>query len=186
MMHCRIDAEPLDAQALKQAMIDRRAGAFVAFEGWVRDHNEGRDVTALHYEVYAPLAVKEGERVLAEAMQRFDILDVVCIHRSGDLALTDIAVWVGVVSAHRAAAFEACRYVIDEIKARLPIWKKEFYLDGDSGWVNCVGCAQGHDHAGNHSHDHDHDHDHDHAHEHQHAHDESAQAGCTPQRQSSG
>ncbi|MCC5869570.1 MAG: molybdenum cofactor biosynthesis protein MoaE [Gammaproteobacteria bacterium] len=146
-MHCRIDHEPLDTHALRHAMIDRRAGGFVVFEGWVRDYNEGREVVALHYEVHDRLAVKEGERVLTEALARYDILDAVCHHRSGDLALTDIAVWVGVTSRHRAAAFDACRYIIDEIKARLPIWKKEFYRDGDSGWVNCVGCAQGHAHA---------------------------------------
>lgn len=157
-MHCRIDSSPLDPDALKRAMIDRRAGAFVGFEGWVRDHNEGREVVALHYEVHERLAVKEGERILAEALARFDILDAVCHHRSGDLDLTGVAVWVGVVSRHRAAAFEACRYIIDEVKSRLPIWKKEFYVDGDSGWVNCVGCAQ----AGGHAHDHDHDHDHVH------------------------
>lgn len=145
-MHCRIDHEPLDTHALRRAMIDRRAGGFVVFEGWVRDHNEGREVVALHYEVHDRLAVKEGECVLAEALARYDILDAVCHHRSGDLELTDIAVWVGVTSRHRAAAFEACRYIIDEIKSRLPIWKKEFYRDGDSGWVNCVGCAQGHAH----------------------------------------
>lgn len=146
-MHCRIDTRPLEPEALKTSLRDVRAGGFVAFEGWVRDQNEGRAVTGLHYEVHERIAVKEGERILQEALGRFEILDAACHHRAGDLALGEIAVWVGVASRHRAAAFEACRYIIDEVKTRLPIWKKEFYVDGDSGWVNCAGCAAGHVHA---------------------------------------
>ncbi len=146
-MHCRIETSPIDPDALKSCLRDVRAGAFVTFEGWVRDHNEGRAVTGLHYEVHERLAAKEGERILAEALARYEILDAVCHHRAGDLTLSEVAVWVGVVSRHRAAAFEACRYIIDEVKARLPIWKKEFYVDGESGWVNCAGCAAAHDHA---------------------------------------
>ena len=96
---------------------------------------------SLEYEVYAPLAISEGEKVLAEAMQRFPFLEASCVHRSGLLAIGDCAVWVGVSAAHRDEAFKACRYIIDEIKTRLPIWKKEHYVDGDSGWVNCERCA---------------------------------------------
>jgi molybdopterin synthase catalytic subunit len=81
--------------------------------------------------------VKEGERILAEARERFTAARVVCVHRVGVLQLGDIAVWVGVSAHHREAAFAACRYVIDEVKSRVPIWKKEFYSSGDSGWVNC-------------------------------------------------
>jgi molybdopterin synthase catalytic subunit len=85
--------------------------------------------------------VREGERILGEAVARFGAAHAACVHRLGDLAVGELAVWVGVSAPHRAEAFEACRYVIDEVKHRLPIWKKEFYLSGDSGWVNCERCA---------------------------------------------
>lgn len=134
----RIDREPIAVRELADTLADERAGALVTFEGWVRNRNEGRAVTRLHYEVYDPLALSEGRRVLVEAAERFELLDARCHHRAGDLELGDAAVWVGVISRHRAAAFDACRYIIDEAKARLPIWKKEFYVDGDSGWVNCA------------------------------------------------
>lgn len=133
----RIDDRPLDPDTLRDGLPDPGAGGCVTFEGWVRDRNEGRQVTSLAYEVYAPLAVKEGERVLAEARERFPIIAAHGVHREGHLAIGECAVWVGVSAAHRDAAFEACRFVIDQIKQRLPIWKKEFYSDGDSGWVNC-------------------------------------------------
>ncbi|TLY69007.1 MAG: molybdenum cofactor biosynthesis protein MoaE, partial [Gammaproteobacteria bacterium] len=87
------------------------------------------------------LAVREGERILGEAMARFGVAHAACVHRLGDLAVGELAVWVGVSSPHRAEAFEACRYIIDEVKHRLPIWKKEHYAGGDSGWVNCERCA---------------------------------------------
>jgi molybdopterin synthase catalytic subunit len=74
-------------------------------------------------------------------MQRFDISRAAAIHRQGELALSEPAVVVGVSSAHRGAAFDACRYIIDEVKHRLPIWKKEYYEDGDTEWVNCKQCA---------------------------------------------
>ena len=87
------------------------------------------------------LAVSEGQKVIMEAKQQFPFLDACCVHRSGLLEIGDCAVWVGVSARHRDEAFKACRYIIDEIKIRLPIWKKEHYVDGDSGWVNCERCA---------------------------------------------
>ncbi len=134
----RISGQPLDPGELKHALEHEAAGACVCFEGWVRDHNEGERVTALEYEAHEPVAVKEGAKVLAEARERFDISTAACVHRTGRLEIGECAVWVGVSAAHRGAAFEACRYVIDEIKARLPIWKKEHYAGGASGWVNCA------------------------------------------------
>ena len=113
------------------------AGALATFEGRVRNHADGRGVRLLEYQVYPELAQAEGERVVAEATARFDIIAAHCTHRSGILHIGDIAVWVGVAAAHRGAAFDACRYIIDEIKQRLPIWKRETYAEGDSGWVNC-------------------------------------------------
>ena len=81
---------------------------------------------------------------VGDARERFDVLAIHAEHRVGALAIGDCAVWVGVSAAHRGAAFDACRYVIDEIKARVPIWKKEHYADGDSGWVNCATRAPAH------------------------------------------
>jgi molybdopterin synthase catalytic subunit len=134
----RISTEPLDPAVLQRSLADAHAGACVTFEGWVRDHNDGRPVLALDYEAYAPLAEKEGERILAEAREKFAIVGAVCIHRVGSLRIGDLAVWVGVSAAHRGAAFDACRFVIDETKARVPVWKKEHYADGDTAWINCA------------------------------------------------
>lgn len=137
-MSFSLSPTPLDPAVLVRPLTDVRAGACVTFEGWVRNHNQGRPVQALDYEAYGELAQREGERILAETRQRFAVRDVACVHRVGALAIGDLAVWVGVTAAHRGAAFDACRYVIDEAKARLPIWKKEHYADGASEWVNCA------------------------------------------------
>jgi len=145
----RITDQPLQPEAERNALASPDCGGFVAFEGWVRNRNEGQEVLALEYQAYEALALKEGERILAEAAERFPILAASCAHRVGRLEIGDIAVWVGVSSAHRDEAFKACRYIIDEVKHRVPIWKKEHYVGGDSGWVNCEACSAGaHRHAG--------------------------------------
>ena len=127
----------LISEELSKALGDAACGALVTFEGRVRNHNDGRAVQRLEYESYEALAAKEGERIVAEALVRFGIAHACCVHRLGPLALGDLAVWVGVSAPHRDEAFAACRYIIDEVKDRVPIWKKEFYAGGDSGWVNC-------------------------------------------------
>jgi len=132
----RLSDTALESAALAQELASASAGAGVTFEGRVRNHNEGKTVLRLGYQAYAPLALAEGERILAEAQARFAIERALCVHRTGELAIGDIAVWVGVSAAHRDAAFAACRYVIDEIKRRVPIWKNEFYADGASGWLH--------------------------------------------------
>ena len=131
----RILPSPLDPEALRREMLDPRAGGVVVFEGRVRNRNEGREVRALEYEAYPELAEKEGERVLAEARARFAVLSVACVHRVGLLQLGDLAVWVGVTAEHRGEAFAACQYIIDELKGRVPIWKKEHYAAGASAWI---------------------------------------------------
>ncbi len=136
-----ITATAIDTNALQQSLANPAAGGYCAFEGWVRNENEGHRVERLEYEAYAPLAIAEGEQVLAEARARFGILEARCVHRVGLLDIGDCAVWIGVAAPHRDEAFGACRYIIDEIKVRLPIWKKEHYANGDSGWVNCERCA---------------------------------------------
>ena len=141
-----VASKAIDLPAFRASLADPSCGACVVFEGWVRNHNEGRAVLRLAYEVYEPLALKEGEVILQEALQRFDISQARAIHRHGELAMSEPAVVVGVASAHRDAAFKACRYIIDEVKHRLPIWKKEYYADGTAEWVNCRHCAEAHAH----------------------------------------
>lgn len=132
-----IATNTIDAASLTKNLSNSTAGAMVTFEGWVRDHNEGKSVLALEYEAYVELCEREAQNIFAETKARFDIIDLACVHRTGALKIGEMAVWVGVTAAHRADAFEACRFVIDEIKSRLPIWKKETYKNGSSGWVNC-------------------------------------------------
>ncbi len=135
--------QPIDGVALERALQSHAVGAVVSFAGRVRERNDGREVRALTYQVYASLAASEGETILDEARQRFAVLDARCVHRVGDLALGDCAVWVGASAAHRDAAFAACRWIIDEIKRRVPIWKNEHYADGDSGWLHPDGTPHG-------------------------------------------
>jgi molybdopterin synthase catalytic subunit len=133
----------LDTAALARAMRDDACGGFAEFEGWVRNHNEGHAVTRLEYEAFAELAEKEGARIVAEAVSKFGVTRAACVHRIGSLGIGDVAVWVGASAAHRDEAFRACRFIIDEVKHRVPVWKKEHYVTGDSGWVNCERCAHG-------------------------------------------
>jgi molybdopterin synthase catalytic subunit len=127
---------PFDVATLRAELLDARVGAYASFEGWVRDHNDGRSVRGLRYEAYATLAATEGARILQQARENFDILDASCVHRIGDLSIGELAVWVGVTAAHRDAAFAACRFIIDEVKSRVPIWKHDRYAEGDAGWLH--------------------------------------------------
>jgi molybdopterin synthase catalytic subunit len=136
-----ITRAPIDVVSLRTGLEDRSCGAMVCFEGRVRDHSEGRAVLRLEYEVYEALAQREGEAIIAEARERFGVVEAVCVHRVGALEIGDCAVWVGVSSAHRAPSFEANRYIIDQVKLRVPIWKKELFGDGGAEWVECVSCA---------------------------------------------
>jgi molybdopterin synthase catalytic subunit len=131
----------IDTAPLRQTLQHPGCGGFAAFEGWVRDENEGRRVVRLEYEAFGPLALREGERILAAARARFGFERACCAHRVGSLGIGELAIWVGVSAAHRGEAFDACRYIVDEVKHRVPIWKKEHYENGDSGWVNCEHCA---------------------------------------------
>jgi molybdopterin synthase catalytic subunit len=141
MNEFRLSTEPFSGEHLRKLLLDPACGGFVTFEGWVRDQNEGQRVTALEYEAFAPLARREGERILAESRARFGVQHALCVHRIGSLQLGELAVYVAVSAAHRDESFRACRYIIDEVKHRVPIWKKEHYVNGNSGWVNCERCA---------------------------------------------
>ena len=137
MSEFEFSAAPIDAARLAEPLASPAAGGFATFEGRVRDRNEGRSVISLEYEAFEPLAVTEGRRIVADAVRRHGATRARCVHRVGRLAVGEVAVWVGVSAPHRAEAFAACRDIIDAVKHRLPIWKKERYADGDSGWVNC-------------------------------------------------
>jgi molybdopterin synthase catalytic subunit len=144
----QVTSQAIDLVEFRQRLADSSCGAYVQFDGWVRDHNEGQDVLRLEYEVYEPLAVKEGMRIIDEAIERFEVSNALAIHRSGLMELSEVAVVVAVSSPHRDAAFNACRYIIDQAKVRLPIWKKEHYVNGQAQWVNCQHCAEaGHIHG---------------------------------------
>jgi adenylyltransferase/sulfurtransferase len=140
-----ISEAPIDIPHERSRLANPHAGALVAFEGLVRNHNEGQAVRSLEYEAFAEMALREGEVIGAEAKSRFAIDDIRMVHRVGHLQLEECAVWVGVTAAHRDAAFKACRYAIDQLKQRLPIWKREHYVSGGAQWVNCQHCAHSHD-----------------------------------------
>jgi len=136
-----VSPAPIDIAAIREAMSDEECGAYAQFEGWIRNANEGREVLRLEYEVYEPLAEREGLRIIEEAVRKFGLKKAIVAHRSGLLELGDCAVVVAVNAPHRDEAFKGCRYIIDEVKTRLPIWKREHYADGATEWVNCQECA---------------------------------------------
>lgn len=128
---------PIDDRRLKHALMSESCGALATFEGWVRNHNNARPVTKLTYYGYEQLALNQGKKLVEQAKANFAIEKAVAIHRIGDLAIGDMAVWIGVVSAHRYPAFDACRWLLDAIKADIPVWKQEFYADSDKSlWLS--------------------------------------------------
>ena len=134
----RISRREIDPSKELAALEDAGCGAVVSFVGRVRNRNEGRAVNRLEYESYGELAVREGSRVIAEARENFGVGRVRCVHRTGDLAIGEPAVWVGVAAGHREEAFAAARFVIDEVKKRVPIWKREHYAEGPAEWINAA------------------------------------------------
>ncbi|MDG4763095.1 molybdenum cofactor biosynthesis protein MoaE [Solwaraspora sp. WMMD406] len=131
-----VTTTPLDPAAHEAAVADRRAGAVVSFQGVVRDHDHGRTVTRLEYEGH-PSATDVLRAVAAEVATDPAVYAVAVSHRVGELAIGDVALVAAVSTAHRAAAFAACARLVDEAKARLPIWKRQFFADGTEEWVNC-------------------------------------------------
>lgn len=137
-----ISTVPVETAAVLAEVEDPTCGGLVVFEGRVRNHHRGRDVLRLEYEAYQSLAEAEGKRIVAKAREKFPIHAAACVHRTGLLEIGDIAVVVAVSAAHRDEAFDACRYIIDELKATVPIWKREFYADGTDEWTGCDHCAK--------------------------------------------
>ncbi len=130
-----VSADEIPYGDLMSFVSDERAGAIVMFSGTVRNHSPGRDeVTRLEYEVYDEVVIDKMREVVDEATQRWPILRVAAVHRTGELAVGESAVVVAVSTAHRSDAFPAARYIIDELKTRAPIWKKEHW-SGGAEWV---------------------------------------------------
>lgn len=137
----RVTDAPIDLQALIDAVADPAAGAVVTFVGTVRNHARGREVRYLDYEAYPEAAEKMLAQIAGEIGERWGIDRVAIVHRTGRLEIGDASVAIVVASAHRAEAFDACRYAIERIKQIVPIWKKEHYADGEV-WIGSEAAYQ--------------------------------------------
>ncbi|KRV47116.1 molybdopterin synthase [Wenjunlia vitaminophila] len=129
-----ISDRPLSVDQVFSAVGDAAAGGVALFVGAVRDHDGGRRVTALEYSAH-PTAERELRRVAQEVAARYPVRALAAVHRVGELVVGDLAVVVAVSCPHRAEAFEACRRLIDDLKAEVPIWKRQTFVDGEQGWV---------------------------------------------------
>ena len=130
----RIVREPIDPRAL-EAVAGDREGGIVTFCGVVRERSDdGKPVKSLRYEAFEPMAIREFEFIAAEARDRFGDVRMAIVHRVGELEVGEISVAVVAAAEHRGNAFDACRYAIDELKRRAPIWKQERYGDGEARW----------------------------------------------------
>ena len=138
-MRAALVRRAIEPAALLAEVQRTRNGAAVIFIGTVRDVNEGRAVSGMEYTAYEAMARRELAAIADEAADRFGAEEIAVEHRLGTLALGEVSVAVAVAHAHRAAAFEAARYVIEELKRRVPIWKLEHYVDGTREWVNQAG-----------------------------------------------
>jgi molybdopterin synthase catalytic subunit len=142
MNRFRIDNAPIDSAAVEALVGGNAYGAVATFAGIVRERaDDGRPVTGLSYQAHATMAVDEFERIADEAVERFGDCTIAIVHRVGELDIGEIAVVVAVGAVHRAGALDACRYCIDQLKARAPIWKREAYADGSARWQE--NCASG-------------------------------------------
>lgn len=130
-----IVTEPIAAEHLLAQLKDGSDGAVCVFDGIVRNNTRGRRTLHLDYEAYEDMALKEMHALRLQAMERFGVRDVTIVHRLGRLFVGETSVWIGVASAHRGAAFDACRWVIDTLKKTVPIWKREQFADG-AAWAD--------------------------------------------------
>lgn len=136
MRRSAIVTREIDPAALMAEVQSTEFGAISLFAGTVRDTNDGRSVTAIDYSAYTSMAESELERILTEAQDRFGVMAIVVEHRVGGLALGDVSVAIVAAHVHRAPALDCTRFVIEEIKKRVPIWKREHYADGAREWVD--------------------------------------------------
>jgi molybdopterin synthase catalytic subunit len=131
--------EPIDPTAVIRAVSTRANGAVLLFLGAVRHVNDGRDVTGIDYAAYEAMAQRELDAIVAEGTARFGTPDVAIVHRLGELAVEDVSVAIAVGHPHRDTAYALSRWVIEELKRRVPIWKREHYVDGTREWVDPTG-----------------------------------------------
>ena len=134
-MRCALVDRPIDIAAIVAEVARTSNGATLLFVGTVRDVNNGRAITGMDYTAYASMATRELTEILGEAAQQFETEDIVVEHRLGTLGLGDASVAIAVAHAHRGPAYDASRYVIEQLKQRVPIWKLEHYVDGSREWV---------------------------------------------------
>jgi MoaE-MoaD fusion protein len=127
--------EPLDATAIADRIRATDDGALVVFQGIVRGHSRGKQVRALVYEAYGSMAQRQMEQLAEEARRRWPILDLTIVHRTGTLHVGETSVVIAVAASHRGEAFDACEWLIDELKHTVPIWKKEVYTEGEA-WID--------------------------------------------------
>jgi molybdopterin synthase catalytic subunit len=136
MNRVAIVTEPIDTAAALREVESPAHGAAILFVGNVREVNDGKPVTGMEYTAYVPMAEKEMAAIAREASDRFDGCDVVIVHRIGELAIGEASVAIAIAHAHRDAAYQASRYVIEQLKQRVPVWKREHYTDGTREWID--------------------------------------------------
>jgi molybdopterin synthase catalytic subunit len=134
----RLVEQSIDPKEIIETVVSSASGAVVTFDGRVRDHSRGRRVTHLFYEAYVEMAEAELEKLRSQAMERWDLSGLAIVHRLGRLEVGETSVFIAATAAHRAEAFDACRSIIDTLKKTVPIWKKEYYVDGEV-WVETPG-----------------------------------------------
>lgn len=132
---CRVTADPIDVAALLASVPSPADGAVLLFVGVVRDENDGRSVASLEYEAYAEMAERKMREIANEARARWSVGRVALVHRVGRLDVGEASVAIAVASPHRAEAYEASRYLIEQLKRRVPVWKREGYVKGETRWV---------------------------------------------------
>jgi molybdopterin synthase catalytic subunit len=132
----KVTTEPLKVQEVNDLVKRPTDGAVVTFDGIVRNNFDGRPVDYLEYEAYAAMAEKKLAEIAAEVQQKFAVGEVAMVHRIGRLEIGESSIVIAVAAPHRHAAFEACAYAMDRVKEDVPVWKKEFFADGQAHWVN--------------------------------------------------
>lgn len=131
----RVTTEPLDVQQVHNLVKSPADGAVVTFDGIVRNNFGGREVRYLAYEAYAAMAEKKMAEIAAEVQNKFAVGNIAMVHRIGRLEIGESSILIAIAAPHRQPAFEACAYAMDRVKEEVPVWKKEFFADGESHWV---------------------------------------------------
>jgi molybdopterin synthase catalytic subunit len=135
-MDVGITSSPIDPSTLLERVAAPEDGAALLFLGIVRDHNDGRAVSGVQYETYAEMAEQVLRQIAEEAAELLGTRRIAVVHRTGELGIGEVSVAIVVSSRHRAEAYEASRYIIEQIKLRLPVWKRERYVEGESRWLD--------------------------------------------------